>query len=369
MSGIEKYLGNWIGLLCCWGILLATSGCESGRFYSQAVTGQIGLLLQRQPLQAVIEDKDRPAELREKLRLVEALRTFASQKLSLPIDGTYTSFVDLDRPYVVWNVAVCKEFDLKSKSWWYPVVGRLEHRGYFREKSGRRYAEMMSRRGYDTAVGGVIGYSTLGWFSDPVLSSFLELDEVDLAELIFHELAHQLLFINGDTDFNEAFAVSVAEYGVIQWLREKGDLKSERLVVERQDAMQVFMALVAQLRLDLSDTYDEGLRLEWDREKRRSKKDATIDAFRTHFKTCLAESPALEPFVNWVEGPINNAKINVLDTYYRLLPAFRERLSTAGNLNEFYETVRCLGEIPKSLREKALIEGGATACGKGDVFN
>ncbi|MDA7497264.1 aminopeptidase [bacterium] len=349
---------NWRGILSLGVFLLVGSGCESSRFYGQAISGQVGLVLRRQPLDEMIQDENQPAKVREKLLLVEELRAFASETLLLPSLGTYTSYVALDGPYVVWNIAVSKEFDLEPKSWWYPIVGRLEHRGYFREKSGRRYAKKMEGRGYDTAVGGVLGYSTLGWFSDPVLSSFVELEDVDLAELIFHELAHQRLFIYGDTDFNEAFAVSVAEFGVIQWLREKGDLNSELAYQKRQKALQDFMGLVLQLRTNLSESYKEGLRLAWDEGKRRERKSAEIDAFRHQFKERLIPSPELVPFATWVDGPINNSKINVLDTYFRLLPAFRELMRSAGDLEGFYAAVERIGKLPKPMRGKALIKEG-----------
>ena len=349
---------NWGGVLLLGVFLLATSGCESSRFYSQAISGQVGLLLRRQPLDDVIKDQSQPAKLREQLLLVEELRRFASERLFLPSHRTYTSYVALDGPYVVWNVAVSKEFDLEPKSWWYPVVGRLEHRGYFREKSGRRYAKKMEGKGYDTAVGGVLGYSTLGWFSDPVLSSFVELEDVDLAELIFHELAHQRLFIHGDTDFNEAFAVSVAEYGVIQWLQEKGDLNSVLAFRNRQKALQDFMGLVLQLRMNLSVSYKDGDRLGWDEVKRREEKLIEIDTFRRQFREHLVQSPELVPFTSWVDGPINNSKINVLDTYFRLLPAFRDLMESAGDLETFYAAVSRIGKYSKVSREKALVDEG-----------
>lgn len=358
MNGNKNIAMKWGRVLLFGGLLLVFAGCESSRFYSQAISGQVGLMLRRQSIDDVIEDESQPVKLRDQLLLVEELRGFASRRLLLQSDQTYTSYVALDRPYVVWNVAVSKEFDLEPKSWWYPVVGRLEHRGYFREKSGRRYAKKMEAKGYDTAVGGVLGYSTLGWFSDPVLSSFVNLEDVDLAELIFHELAHQRLFIDGDTDFNEAFAVSVAEYGVIQWLLEKGDSNSELAYRKGQAALQDFMGLVLQLRTILSASYKKGVRLGWDDKKRREEKTAVINTFRLHFRERLVQSPELAPFKSWVDGPINNSKINVLDTYFGLLPAFRELLESAENLEGFYAAVGGIGKMPKPVREKALVDEG-----------
>ena len=311
--------------------------------------------MRRQSIQRLIEDEDTQPALRIKLHRINEIRAFASNELLLPVKGAYDSFVALDRPYVVWNVAVCSEFDQDPKSWWYPVVGRLEHRGYFREKSGLRYARKMKRRGYDVAVGGVIGYSTLGWFNDPVLSSFTDLSDVDLAELLFHELTHQLLFVRGDTDFNEAFAVSVAEYGVQRWLESQGKTEELHSFLVSIGAREAFMSLIRDLRLSLNNSYQDGARLGWTATERRSHKEACVASFREAFRQATMEYPAIADFEPWVEGSINNAKLSVLDTYFRLLPVFRHRLASSESLLEYYEEIRQLGRLSPEEREEVLI--------------
>ena len=346
-------LKTWgLGLLVTG--LVLTAGCESGRFYGQAISGQLRLLVHREPIPEVIEKDCLPEKVREQLWLVDSLRNFAAQELGLPIEGAYTRYVALDRPYVVWNVAVSPELDLTPKSWWYPVVGRLEHRGYFRERHGKRYADRMSRRGFDVALGGVGAYSTLGWFSDPVLSTFIDLDQVNLAELLFHELAHQRLFVRGDTDFNEAFAVSVAEYGVEQWLVTHGAAEAAASYRRRLAVRQEFMLMVDQLRDELVVSYEHGEEEGWEQTRRRRAKEEVIERFRQRFAEAVLRSPGLVRFSEWVEQPINNAKISVLDTYYRLLPAFRRLLNRAENIEAYYRIVEELGDQPRDRRVAAL---------------
>ena len=334
--------------------LLSLSACESGRFYTQAVSGHVDLMMRRKPIAKILATESTPLKLRLRLALIQELLTFAETRLSLSSAGSYRCYVELDRRYVTWNVAVSPEFSLEPKSWWYPIVGRLEHRGYFREASAQRFARRMTRRGYDVSVGGVDAYSTLGWFRDPVLSTFIELDEVELADLIFHELAHQELFISGDTDFNEAYAVAVAELGVMAWLGTRdGELVDQ--FRRHRAAMEGFMAWVIRLRRALETSYEQGRDQDWNDALRRSRKEAIVAAFREEFQTLMIDEPALRAFQGWVQRPINNARINALETYYELVPAFRRLLSQAASWDEFFDQVRELGKVPKSNRRERLL--------------
>src|SRR6266446_4279015 len=161
---------KWVIALSLGVVLLAVSGCQTLSFYKQAIKGQYELLAHRQPIEKLIANPATEARLKQKLELLQKLRVFADHDLKLPVDGHYAKYVDVHRPYVVWNVEAAREFSLEPKSWWYPLVGRLEYRGYFSQRRATNYGESLRRKGYDVFVGGVGAYSTLGWFKDPALN-------------------------------------------------------------------------------------------------------------------------------------------------------------------------------------------------------
>src|SRR5437879_4165324 len=204
-------------------VVLVVSGCQTLGFYGQAIRGQYQLLAHRQSVEKLVADSHTPARLKTQLERLEKLRVFASKELKLPVDGHYASYVDVHRPFVVWNVEAAREFSLEPKTWWYPLVGSLAYRGYFSEGRATKYGASLRQKGWDVFVGGVEAYSTLGWFKDPALNTFIFDPEPDLAETVFHELGHQRVFARSDTDFNEAFATTVGEEGARRWLRAKGD--------------------------------------------------------------------------------------------------------------------------------------------------
>ena len=159
-------------LLYCSLAALIT-GCSSVGYYRQAIGGQYEILAKREPIPEVIARPDTRPALREKLQLVLDIREFAERELHLKTDGHYADYADLGRRYVVWNVYAAPEFSLEPRKWWYPIVGRLKYRGFFSEKDARAYGEQLAREGYDVCVGGVDAYSTLGFFKDPVLNTFI----------------------------------------------------------------------------------------------------------------------------------------------------------------------------------------------------
>ena len=172
-------------------IVFGLSGCETFRFYRQAIKGQYQLIAGQRPIDKLAANSNTEPRLRKQLQLVQELRGFAERELKLPVDNHYRKYVDVHRPYVVWNVEAAPEFSMEPKSWWYPLVGRLEYRGYFSERAAQRYGDTLRKKGYDVYIGGASAYSTLGWFKDPVLNTFVFDPESDLAETIFHELGHQ----------------------------------------------------------------------------------------------------------------------------------------------------------------------------------
>ena len=237
--------------------LLALSGCQTLSFYGQAIKGQYQIVSQQTKITKLLADPQTPAPLKAKLQLVQELRAFAAKDLKLPVDGHYEHYADVHRPYVVWNVQAAPEFSLEAHTWWYPFVGSVEYRGYFAEPGAQDYAASLRKKSYDVYVDGVEAYSTLGWFKDPVLNTFISNAPQDLAETIFHELGHQRVFAAGDTDFNEAFAQTVGEEGARRWLRAKGDqARFEQYEAELRRTEQ-FARLVHATRKQLAALYGD----------------------------------------------------------------------------------------------------------------
>ena len=212
---------KWLWIFSALIIVTAVSGCKTLTYYSQAVHGEYQILAHRQSIDKLIANPKTPAKLRQQLELVEQLRAFAKTELKLPVDKSYDKYVDIHRKYVVWDVQAAPEFSLEAKTWRYPFVGSLAYRGYFSEKSARECGDRLAKQGFDVYVDGVDAYSTLGWFKDPLLSTFIDTSEAELAEVLFHELGHKRVFAAGDTDFNEAFATTVGQEGDNRWLRYK----------------------------------------------------------------------------------------------------------------------------------------------------
>ncbi|HNS26702.1 MAG TPA: aminopeptidase, partial [Steroidobacteraceae bacterium] len=204
-------------------LLLPLSGCGS-LYLAQAAAGQWGVMAAREPIETVVADPATPQELRARLEQVMAAREFASRELALPDNASYRQYAALDRPYVVWNVVAVPEFAIEPKEWCFPIAGCIAYRGYFSEQRARNYALTLESRGYDVVVGGVAAYSTLGRFADPVLSTMMGYGDAQLVGVIFHELAHQVVYVAGDSAFNEAFAVAVEQEGLARWLAWRGEL-------------------------------------------------------------------------------------------------------------------------------------------------
>lgn len=315
---------RWGAWTLAVGLALLLAGCETARFYSQALRGQVQMLTRQRDLDRMIEDPATPTAIREKLTLVLRLRTFAETNLALPVNGHYRRYADLGRPYVVWNVYAAPEFSVEDHTWWYPLVGRLSYRGYFAATNAHRYAAKLAARGLDVYVEGSPAYSTLGWFRDPVLNTFIHYDEAALAELLFHELAHQRLFVSGHTDFNEAFATAVAEAGVRRWLRlanQPDALERWELAQKRQ---RQFAALALRTRDELDRLYRDSAAASPAPSpiSLRTAKQTTLDRFRTAYTQLKSDWQGYSGYDRWMQQPINNAQLNTIATYYELVPLF-----------------------------------------------
>lgn len=334
-------------------------GCNTVGYYGQAFRGQHELWSRQKPIHALLASPATPAPLKERLALVLSLRNFAEKELRLPANGHYLRYADLGRRFVVWNVYAAPEFSLTPKSWWYPVVGKLDYRGYFSEQKARDYAASLEQKGFDVYIGGVTAYSTLGWFHDPVLNTFIHEGDADLAELLFHELAHQRLFLPGDTDFNEAFATAVAEEGARRWMESRNDLTAleEYRVQARRTEQFVELVSDARQKLALIYTNTPGAHIATQSFTLRTGKRKTLLELREGYAQLKANWGGSKSYDEWFRRSLNNAQLNTVDTYYRLVPAFRRVLRLhEGNLEAFYAEIESLRKLDKPGRRARLEE-------------
>jgi len=343
-----------IRFLCITLALLAwtpLSGCQPIRYYSQAIQGQYHILSNRRPICDIIADPGHPATLRERLSYILGVREFAKNELQLPVKNHYRSYVELKRSHVAWNVFAAPEFSLEPRTWCYPIVGCAAYRGYFSEKNAHRYADMLRKQGYDVYVGGVTAYSTLGWFDDPVLSSFIQLSEARTAALIFHELAHQVVYLKDDTAFNESFATAVEQEGLRRWQNASGDpqmySKYEQIFVGQRQ----FVRLIETFRRQLKVLYQSDLT----ELQKREKKARVFADLRNEFNRLKAEQIELSVYDAWINAPLNNAQIISVAAYHDFVPAFHTMINANdGNLHRFYQACLNLGQKKKGERHRIL---------------
>jgi predicted aminopeptidase len=322
-------------------------GCGS-LYLLQAARGQAQILADRRPIDKVVADPQTPPTVRDTLTEVSAARDFASQSLGLPDNRSYRVYADIGRPYVVWNVVAAPEFSVQPKVWCFPVAGCVTYRGYFRQKSAQAYAAKLAAEGYDTDVGGVPAYSTLGHFDDPILNTMLPYGRDELAAIIFHELAHQLLYVPGDSAFNEAFASTVEETGLARWLTAKGRAADIENFHRGEVHAREYANLLAQARRDLAGLYaskmpQDGMRAA--KQLRMAALAAAIRATETRFGVPSGYGP-------WLVKGINNAQLASVATYDDCMPGFRRLLAQQdGDLARFYAAVRTLAKQPKAQRD------------------
>lgn len=312
------------------------AGCETLSYYAQAVGGHLEIMAAAQPVEWLLADPQLSPDMRRRLELTQRIRDFASAELKLPDNGSYRSYAALPRPYVVWNVVAAPAFGLEPVKSCFPVAGCVSYRGFFAREDAEEHARELRAQGNDVYVYGVPAYSTLGRFDDPLLSTFIQQPDGELARLIFHELAHQVAYAKDDSTFNESFAVVVEREGLRRWMADKGEAPL-RAYADLQRRRAEFYALLEGPRERLGSLYRSRLAPE---EMRRRK----AEEFRA-LKAALAKYPtlaALEP---------NNAFLAARSTYTRLVPEFEKLLAEeGGDLPRFYERVRKIAASERSSR-------------------
>jgi predicted aminopeptidase len=337
--------------------LLAVSG--AGCYLLQSVQGHLALMSRREPITRVLDRASTPSALRAQLESVTAIRDFASRELGLPDNGSYRSYADVGRRYVVWNVVAAPEFSVDAKEWCYPVVGCVAYRGYFREQGARKFAARLRREGLDVMVGGVAAYSTLGHFDDPVLNTMMGWNDVELAAIIFHELTHQLLYVPNDSSFNEALATTMEEEGVRRWLKAQGrDADLAQHAMEQAHYLKVVDLLTA-TRAQLRAIYASGIAAPAMRESKR----AEFASMRSSFALLKAGWGGHAPFESWFAEDLNNAQLASIATYFACVPGFERELDAAGgDLGAFYARVRKIAKLDQRTRD-AIVCGNLPRAG------
>jgi len=311
------------------------------------------VLQHRQPITQLLQDESQTPELRDKLETVVRIRRFATAVLELPDNESYTSYVLLDRRYAVWNVFAAPEFSVQPREWCFPVAGCVRYRGYFRESAALDYASGLAAAGFDTYVGGAVAYSTLGWFDDPVFSSLTGLSDARLAGVIFHELAHQQLYIEDDTTFNEGFAMTVELEGVAAWLKSNATAAEAAQYAAYLGRQEDFVALVMRTREQLQTLYDSDATTD---EKRREK-IRLFAAMGSSYVTLKRGWGGYDGYDAWFADGLNNAKLAAVGTYRDYVPWFRRLFrQVGGNFAAFYRAAAEIGALPKDRRLERLRE-------------
>jgi predicted aminopeptidase len=318
----------------------------------QAASGEYHVLHERVPIDTVIADPHTTPAVRAHLEQVRAAREFAARELGLPDNDSFRSYADIGRPFVVWNVVAVPELSVVPKHWCFPVAGCVAYRGYFHEQSAREFALGLEAQGFDVALDGVPAYSTLGKFADPVLSSMLRYGDDDLAATIFHELAHQLLYVRDDSEFNEAFATTVEDVGLERWLARQGAAARMQAFRDAQQREQELVSLLISTRARLKQLYTSALpRNQMVLKKTEVFMDLTADMRALERR----EGVSVPLYEEWIAQGLNNARLASLATYFECMPGFMRLLHEQDDdLPRFYAAARKLAEQPRAERHARL---------------
>jgi predicted aminopeptidase len=371
------------------------SSCSTMRFYSQAVGGQMEMLRKARPVAEVMADSKSKPLLKQKLSTVDDILDFAEKELHLPAKGQYRRYANLGRRHAVWVVFAAPEFSVKPKTWSYPLLGKLAYRGFFEEKLATAEADKLRAEGFDVYVAGVDAYSTLGFFRDPLLNTFIGRSDADLAELIFHELTHQRLYLSGDTDFNEAFATAVGQEGARRWLRARDRIKElaqyeKELRVERE-----FIKLVLETREELKSVFapppivrghragdGRGLRairgdsidslfdLPTDCSEKKyqsslasgmpgllEKKTKAFSRLKQRALALDARHGGSLKLERWFKKPVNNARLATVSSYYEMLPGFEALLKQrGGDLEQYMADIGTMRQLKHDDRRQRIMQ-------------
>lgn len=330
---------------------LVLSGCASVAFVGQAANGQAEVMRKARLFDEVITDPTTAPELADKLKLAQTLRRFAIERLKLPENASYTRYADLGRPYALWNVVSTPPLSFKPIESCFPIAGCLAYRGYYREDEATAYANSRRALGEDVYLYGVPAYSTLGWFADPLLNTTARYDAGSLARLIFHELAHQVVYVKGDSAFNEAFATAVELEGYALWIAASGDDKQLQQHEYNEKRRAAFREMMAGAKQQLGSIYRSGM----PDDDKRVAKAAALTQLAADYQTLKTQWRGFVGYDAWFQPTPNNGHFVSMATYYGLVPAFRQLFAQSGrDWNVFYDAVKTLAQKNEAAREESL---------------
>lgn len=344
--------------LICLALIPWLTACADARYYLQSVGGHFEMLQATRPVEQWLGDAQVAPALKQRLLLSQRIRQFAVTELQLPDNASYHRYADLQRKAVVWNVVAAPEWSLTLKTWCFPVAGCVGYRGYFNEADARQEAQALSAQGFEVSVYGVPAYSTLGWLNwlggDPLLNTFINYPEGELARMIFHELTHQVVYAPDDTLFNESFATAVERLGGERWLSQHGspEAKKEYLVLDGR--RQQFRALLRSTRSQLADIYKENKPLAHVVHAQAAMKNIAMQEFRNNYAQLKSSWGGYSGYDAWVAGA-NNAAFGAQAAYDEWVPAFEALFEQQGqNWAQFYEAVRRLSQQSAPDRSRTL---------------
>ncbi len=345
---------------------ICLSGCSNLGYYWQSASGHMQMLNAARPVDEVITDPQTPERLKTRLALSQRIRKFAASELHLPDNSSYKRFADLRRSAVVWNVVAAPEFSLMLKTWCFPVTGCVGYRGYFNEDEARAEADRLRAEGLEVTVYGVPAYSTLGWMNwmggDPLLNTFINYPEGELARLIFHELAHQVVYAAGDTMFNESFATAVERLGSKAWLLSQASDANRSEYADFDQHRQAFKQLALATRRELEVVYDSSSESNdvaaqaqsTQKAPKSIAKEAVMQRFRDNYAALKASWGGFAGYDPWV-ARANNAAFGAQAAYDELVPGFEALFEREGrDWLRFYDAVRQLANLPKTERHQRL---------------
>jgi predicted aminopeptidase len=360
-GGVLRRASVWLALLALSFAALGLAGCANMGYYWQSVTGHVAVMNAAKPVQDWLDDAATPDNTKRRLELSQRIRDFASRELLLPDNASYRRYADLKRRAAVWNVVAAPEFSLTLYTWCFPVVGCVGYRGYYSEADAKSEADVKKAEGLEVDVYGVPAYSTLGYLNwaggDPLLSTFINYPEGELARLIFHELSHQVLYAKDDTMFNESFATAVERLGGAQWLAQFGSEAARAEYAQFDQRRTQFRALTLATRKKLEAIYAAAQQ----NNAGAAMKIEAMKGFKQDYEQLKKQWSGYAGYDPWV-AKANNASFGALAAYDELVPQFdalfaKQTGSAQERWSQFYAACKTLAELPRKERREALASG------------